>query len=228
MLSGSVPTTLSKLSLVEILYLHSHQLNSGSATTMPFLISLTNCSYLKELRLRDNKLAGALPLAIGKFSTNLSYLTLANNLIEGNIPPDIRNISSLTYVMILNRNTSDNKQIIHATNYKNEILSKHPYKSCKWRTSKPFYYIYASQIQYMMEWCTWACLKGQGGPNPGRKMVELKAAQLLHQSALHCLETTALLEFEWLEGVLKLPRNLYAFNLSLLGQNPQKSINGLT
>lgn len=45
--------------------------------------------------------------------------------------------------------------------------------------------------------------------------------QLLQQSALHCLETTALLKFEWLEGVLKLPRNLYAFNLGLLGQNPQ-------
>jgi len=57
-------------------------------------------------------------------------------------------------------------------------------------------------------------------------MAELKAAQLLHQSALCCLETTTLLKFEWLEGALKLPRNLYAFIPRLLGQNPQKLTNG--
>eukprot|EP00253_Pinus_taeda_P032717 PITA_32717 len=98
MLSGSVPTTLGKLSLLETLKLHSNQLDSGSATTMPFLIALTNCSHLKELNLRDNKLASVLPLAIGKLSTNLSILKLANNLIEGNIPPHIGNLTSLTYL----------------------------------------------------------------------------------------------------------------------------------
>eukprot|EP00253_Pinus_taeda_P015474 PITA_15474 len=98
MLSGSVPTTLGKLSLLETLELQSNQLDSGSATTMPFLIALTNCSHLKELNLRDNKLVGVLPLAIGKLSTNLSLLKLANNLIEGNIPPHIGNLTSLTYL----------------------------------------------------------------------------------------------------------------------------------
>eukprot|EP00253_Pinus_taeda_P007212 PITA_07212 len=98
MLSGSVPTTLGKLSFLERLDLQCNQLDSGSATTMPFLIALTNCSHLKELDLRDNKLAGVLPLAIGNLSTNLSYLTLANNLIEGNIPPHIGNLTRLTYL----------------------------------------------------------------------------------------------------------------------------------
>eukprot|EP00253_Pinus_taeda_P009789 PITA_09789 len=93
-----MPITLGKLSLLEELYLHSNKLNSGSARTMPFLIALMNCSHLKELNLRDNKLAGVLPLAIGKLSTNLSYLTLANNLIEGTIPPHIGNLTSLTYL----------------------------------------------------------------------------------------------------------------------------------
>eukprot|EP00253_Pinus_taeda_P025475 PITA_25475 len=98
MLSGSVPITLGKLSLLEKLKLQSNQLDSGSATAMPFLIALTNCSHLKELILEGNKIAGVLPLAIGKLSTNLSYLTLANNLIEGNIPPHIGNLTSLTYL----------------------------------------------------------------------------------------------------------------------------------
>eukprot|EP00253_Pinus_taeda_P018541 PITA_18541 len=95
---NELSATLGKLSLLERLALQSNQLDSGSATTMPFLIALTNCSHLKELDMRDNKLAGVLPLAIGKLSTNLSYLTLANNLIEGNIPPHIGNLTSLTYL----------------------------------------------------------------------------------------------------------------------------------
>eukprot|EP00253_Pinus_taeda_P011323 PITA_11323 len=65
---------------------------------MSFLIALTNCSHLKKLNIRNNKLAGVLPLHIGKLSTNLSYLTLANNMIEGSIPPHIGNLSSLTYL----------------------------------------------------------------------------------------------------------------------------------
>lgn len=39
------------------------------------------------------------------------------------------------------------------------------------------------------------CLNGQVGPKPGRKMVELKVAQLLHQSALRCLENYCPIEF---------------------------------
>eukprot|EP00253_Pinus_taeda_P016004 PITA_16004 len=98
MLSGSVPTALGKLSLLERLLLHSNHVDSGSVTTMPFLIALTNCSHLKQLTLANNKLGGVLPLAIGKLSTNLSYLELSSNLIEGNIPPHIGNLTSLFYL----------------------------------------------------------------------------------------------------------------------------------
>lgn len=42
-LSGSVPVELGKLPLLEGVYLHSNQLGSGTATTMPFLEALTNC-----------------------------------------------------------------------------------------------------------------------------------------------------------------------------------------
>eukprot|EP00253_Pinus_taeda_P017277 PITA_17277 len=97
-LSGSVPIQLGKLYLLEKLYLQVNELGSYTPTTMSFLIALTNCSHLKELDIRNNKLAGVLPLHIGKLSTNLSYLTLANNMIEGSIPPHIGNLSSLTYL----------------------------------------------------------------------------------------------------------------------------------
>eukprot|EP00253_Pinus_taeda_P028950 PITA_28950 len=97
-LSGSVPVELGKLPLLERLRLHNNQLSSGSATTMPFLVALTNCSHLKQLTLDNNKLSGVLPFAIGKLSTNLSYLSLSKNMIEGTIPPSIGNLSRLSYL----------------------------------------------------------------------------------------------------------------------------------
>jgi Leucine-rich repeat (LRR) protein len=65
---------------------------------MPFLAALTNCSHLKKIDLHDNKLSGVLPLSIGKLSPNLSYLSLAGNVIKGTIPPHIGNLSSLTFL----------------------------------------------------------------------------------------------------------------------------------
>eukprot|EP00253_Pinus_taeda_P011215 PITA_11215 len=97
-LSGSVPIELGNLFLLEKLYLHNNELDSGSTTTMPFLVSLTNCSHLQDLHLSDNKLSGVLPLSIGRLSTNLSYFSLANNKIQGNIPPHIGNLSSLIFL----------------------------------------------------------------------------------------------------------------------------------
>ena len=61
-LSGSVPIELGNLSLLERLNLESNKLESGSTTTMPFLVSLTSCSHLQVLDLRNNKLSGVYPL----------------------------------------------------------------------------------------------------------------------------------------------------------------------
>eukprot|EP00253_Pinus_taeda_P001201 PITA_01201 len=97
-LSGVVPVELGKLSFLERLTLDSNQLDSGSSTTMPFLTSLTNCSHLQILGLGTNKLSGILPSTIGRLSTNLHELSLKNNLIEGNIPIQIGNLSNLTFL----------------------------------------------------------------------------------------------------------------------------------
>eukprot|EP00253_Pinus_taeda_P011578 PITA_11578 len=98
MLSGSVPLELGKLSLLEKLYLLNNDLDSGTTTTMPFLVALTNCSHLQEISLRNNKLSGVLPLEIGHLSTNLFFLSLGDNRIKGNIPPHIGNLTSLNYL----------------------------------------------------------------------------------------------------------------------------------
>eukprot|EP00253_Pinus_taeda_P018223 PITA_18223 len=97
-LSGSVPLELGNLSLLERLDLQSNQLDSGTSTTMPFLVFLTNCSHLQDLDLSDNKLSGVLPHVISILSVNLSYLSFSSNMIEGNIPPHIGNLSSLNFL----------------------------------------------------------------------------------------------------------------------------------
>eukprot|EP00253_Pinus_taeda_P006563 PITA_06563 len=97
-LSGSVPIELGKLSLLRQLDLEVNQLDSGNTITMPFLVALTNCSQLNELRLDYNKLSGVLPIAIGKLSIHMSILSLSNNMIEGNIPPHINNLRNLTFL----------------------------------------------------------------------------------------------------------------------------------
>eukprot|EP00253_Pinus_taeda_P035401 PITA_35401 len=95
-LSGTVPIELAKLSFLELLLLNNNQLDSRNAINILFLTALTNCSHLRHLWLHNNKLSGVLPLAIGRLSTNLSELDLSNNKIQGNIPPHIVNLSSLT------------------------------------------------------------------------------------------------------------------------------------
>eukprot|EP01018_Ginkgo_biloba_P027490 Gb_23094 [translate_table: standard] len=98
LLKGTVPMELGKLRLLERLNLHNNQLVSGSATTLPFLSALTNCSLLQQIILDDNKLSGVLPLSIGHLSNKLSLLSMQNNYVGGNMPPQIGNLTSLTYL----------------------------------------------------------------------------------------------------------------------------------
>ncbi len=48
-----------------------------------------------QLNLRDNQLSGSIPPEIGNLS-NLTYLILRDNQLNGNIPPEIGNLSNLT------------------------------------------------------------------------------------------------------------------------------------
>lgn len=94
-LQGIVPIELGKLSFLQSLNLGYNQFESGGVT-MPFITALINCSRLQKLRLGHNKLSGVLPSTIGKLSSNLSLFALFRNRIEGNIPFQISNLSSLT------------------------------------------------------------------------------------------------------------------------------------
>lgn len=95
-LEGEVPKELGMLENLEILYLHSNDLISGSDnSSLSFLTSLTNCSHLKKLHLASCLFVGKLPDSVGDLSKELYYLNIRDNSISGKIPESIGNLSSL-------------------------------------------------------------------------------------------------------------------------------------
>ncbi|KAL8482306.1 hypothetical protein ACS0TY_028466 [Phlomoides rotata] len=120
-LSGPIPTSItnaSKLTVLELqinsftgpipdfgdlrqlqkLRIWENNLTGTESTTqeLGFFSSLTNCRYLKDLELSNNPLNGILPASsIGNFSTSLLTFWAHGCNINGVIPPEIGNLSSL-------------------------------------------------------------------------------------------------------------------------------------
>ncbi|XP_057814454.2 putative leucine-rich repeat receptor-like serine/threonine-protein kinase At2g24130 isoform X2 [Cryptomeria japonica] len=95
-LNGSVPLQLGKLSSLQRLFLYDNFLTSSR--DLPFLTALINCSSLKTLYLGYNHLAEDLSPSIGNLSTQLSVLSLQQNLIGGRIPQEIGNLTKLIMI----------------------------------------------------------------------------------------------------------------------------------
>ncbi|KAM0031894.1 putative protein kinase RLK-Pelle-LRR-Xb-1 family [Helianthus debilis subsp. tardiflorus] len=134
MLSGSIPRTIGRLSLLEKLELHINLLNG----TLP--LSLTNCKSLQLLNLRVNFLGGnlsnfdfsnfgqltVLDLGENRFSgvlpktlfscKSLTAIRFATNRLEGEIPPDVLQLPSLSFLSLSNntfKNISAAFSILH-------------------------------------------------------------------------------------------------------------------
>ncbi|KAH9318956.1 hypothetical protein KI387_020725, partial [Taxus chinensis] len=101
-LSGTVPLEFGKLVHLEWLNLWDNQLVSGSSE-LSIVAALTNCSSLRKINLSQNYLIGIPPSSVGQLSSNLFYLGLGFNKIEGNIPSDVGNLKKLT-VLYLSEN----------------------------------------------------------------------------------------------------------------------------
>lgn len=101
--SGLIPNTLDNLRFLRLLNLQSNNLTiESSAPKLSFFSTLSNSSYLEILVLSDNPLNGILPNSVGNLSTSLQYFGIGHCNINGNIPIEIENLSSLTTLFLDN------------------------------------------------------------------------------------------------------------------------------
>ena len=98
-LSGSIPTSLGKLSTLERLSLNGNNLSG----TIPS--SLGNLRNLRILSLYENKLSGTIPRSLGNLR-NLRILSLYENKLSGSIPSSLGNLTNLTYLYLTDNRLS--------------------------------------------------------------------------------------------------------------------------
>ena len=100
-LSGTIPTTLGDLELLQNLYLYENQLTGAIPT------SIENITYLRQLKLNDNQLTGNIPSEIGNL-LSLEKIMLHNNQLSGSIPIEIGNLTKLKWLLLKNNQFTGN------------------------------------------------------------------------------------------------------------------------
>ncbi|XP_039133250.1 receptor-like protein EIX1 [Dioscorea cayenensis subsp. rotundata] len=90
-LYGGIPATLCSPSLA---YLHLS--NNNLSGELP--LSLRNCKALRTLDLGQNKIGGSIPTWLAKSLLNLEVLQLRQNMLVGNIPPELGNLTNLRVI----------------------------------------------------------------------------------------------------------------------------------
>lgn len=98
-LTGSISSSLSNLSQLRKLSLHSNNLNSSIPS------SLSHCLFLRAVYLHNNSLSGYLPSSLLTL-TNLQILNLARNFLSGTIPNNLSN--SLRFLDLSSNSFSGN------------------------------------------------------------------------------------------------------------------------
>ncbi|RCV37831.1 hypothetical protein SETIT_8G093700v2 [Setaria italica] len=96
LLTGSVPPGLNGL---HNLTMYNIGFNHISDTTR-IITDLTNCSKLQLIALDENLIEGSFPDSVGNLSSSLIKLYLGGNRINGQIPPSIRSLTSLTLLNV--------------------------------------------------------------------------------------------------------------------------------
>ncbi|XP_073155656.1 uncharacterized protein [Henckelia pumila] len=93
-LTGQIPHSFGKLSLLEILLLTANNLVSETSE-LSFITPLSNCSYLSEFSIGANPFNGVLPVSIGNLSTSIQKLYAHNCGLRGRIPDGLGNLENL-------------------------------------------------------------------------------------------------------------------------------------
>nr|XP_019704711.2 probable LRR receptor-like serine/threonine-protein kinase At3g47570 [Elaeis guineensis] len=101
-LSGPVPKNIGMLRNLISVSLCNNLLEAKQGEDWQFLTSLANCSNLKTLDLSNNMLEGMLPISIANLSTQLTWLGLGGNRINGNISAEIGRYINL-HMLLMDR-----------------------------------------------------------------------------------------------------------------------------
>ncbi|GLT62777.1 hypothetical protein SLA2020_353870 [Shorea laevis] len=98
--SGMLKVPFGLLQHLQKLFLGDNHLGSGEADELNFLSVLVNCSQLQFLDLDRNQLQGRLPKSIANLSNQLRVLQFGWNNLFDNIPPGVGNLVSLNVLAL--------------------------------------------------------------------------------------------------------------------------------
>ncbi|XP_022960963.1 LRR receptor-like serine/threonine-protein kinase EFR [Cucurbita moschata] len=98
-ISGEIPSFW-KLERIQELNLEMNYLTSHGKEGLNFITSLINSTHLKMLSVATNLLTGQLPRSIGNLSAHISKLLMAENQFSGSIPSEIGNLGGLISVSL--------------------------------------------------------------------------------------------------------------------------------
>lgn len=94
--ASPIPTTLGNLPFLKRIFLSDNNFTrESSSPELRFISSLKNCRQFEFVELWLNQFNGYLPRSFGKFSTSLRVFRAFGSKIEGIIPSEIGNLSSL-------------------------------------------------------------------------------------------------------------------------------------
>ncbi|KAM3306454.1 hypothetical protein P3S67_013324 [Capsicum chacoense] len=103
-LTSLIPNSLGYLTHLQLLNLPGNNFTSDSA--LSFLTSLANCRNLTVLDISFNPLNGILTASIGNLSTSLRKFIAISCKIQGRIPNEVGNLSSLLFLDLSGNNSA--------------------------------------------------------------------------------------------------------------------------
>lgn len=107
LLEGSVPPGLGNLPHLRMYNIGYNRIRSSGDQGLDYIISsLANSTQLNFLAIDGNFLEGVIPENIGDLSTSLTYLYMGQNRISGGIPASIRYLSSLALLNLSHNHIS--------------------------------------------------------------------------------------------------------------------------